>query len=150
MFTYLLYTSSSKISFNVVDFDYINPYLNFTFPMPLALGNHEFYIVHINNFCYAHSHKKNYLAEIAVSRFNLLNGVNADKVFHRMIKPGPLPLGYSYEAKKNSEESHQIPPPWGQDVPDNTTEVFRELVAFLMVIFTCFEMFGFKPSLFLF
>lgn len=47
---------------------------------------------------------------------------------------GPLPLGYSFEAKRNSEETHQLPIPSGQQAPDNTEQVFNDLVAFLLVV----------------
>lgn len=48
---------------------------------------------------------------------------------------GPLPLGYSYEAKRIADDTHQLPVPVGQDVPDNTEQVLLDLVAFLLVIF---------------
>lgn len=87
----------------------------------------------MNNFCHSNIHKRNYPAEIAVSRFNLLEGVDPEKIFHRIIAPGPLPLGYSYQAKKLSEDTHQLPPPAGPEAPDNTEEVVNNLVEFLLV-----------------
>lgn len=89
-----------------------------------------------------------------MSRFNLLDGVDPTKIFQRVVKPGeifsvmprtilktlifmvclgPLPLGYSFQAKKTSEETHQLPIPVGQDAPNNTAEVFNDLMAFLLV-----------------
>lgn len=74
-----------------------------------TLPDKEFYIIHVNYFCVCH--KQYYPAEIAVVRWNLRFGVKEDNVFHMMCKPGSLPVGYSAEAIKISEDTHKIPPP---------------------------------------
>lgn len=91
-----------------------------------------FYFIHVNHFCVTTSpNKKYYAAEIAVVRFTLGEGVTPDNVFHMIVKPGPLPIGYTFQAKKTSDDTHQLPFPMGQDAEDNLTQVMNSLMKFL-------------------
>lgn len=54
----------------------------------LGIGDHYFYFIHINNFCYSNTDQRYYPAEIAVVQFNFSNGI--EKIFHRLIKPGNI------------------------------------------------------------
>ncbi|XP_060530626.1 protein maelstrom 1 isoform X2 [Cylas formicarius] len=97
---------------------------------PEALANETFFIIHFNIFCYHQSSNQYYPAEVAAVCFNLKDGVKAGNVFHEFILPGPLPLGYSFEARQHSDETHQIAVPY-EDVENNMEEVFAKLVTFL-------------------
>lgn len=48
---------------------------------------HNFYLIHVNYFCKT-DHNEYFPAELAISEFSLLNGVQ--KVFHRFLHPGRL------------------------------------------------------------
>lgn len=52
------------------------------------IQNKNFYILHINYFCYVSGENQYYPAEIALSRFNLQNGVTEKDTYHAMCKPG--------------------------------------------------------------
>lgn len=101
--------------------------------MFLGLEYETFFLIHVNIFCSANG--RHYPAEIALAAFNLLEGVGPDDIFHRLVKPGPLPLGYAAEANIHSNQTHQISPPCGEDDEDNTRMVFNELLQFLTVSF---------------
>lgn len=96
-----------------------------------SLENEMIFLIHINTFCYANSTGRHYPAEIAISCFTLKDGVSSDSVFHRIVKSGPLPLGYAAEAMLHSKETHQLPPPLSGDDEDNTQQVFSEMISFL-------------------
>ncbi|KAK9870477.1 hypothetical protein WA026_008035 [Henosepilachna vigintioctopunctata] len=94
-----------------------------------ALNTHLFFIIHVNSFC-QHDFTKSYSpCEIGISAFSLQDGVQNRNVFHSMIKPGPLPLGYAATAQQHSNETHQIELPW--DDEDNQKTVFEKVMAFL-------------------
>ncbi|XP_025835039.1 protein maelstrom homolog [Agrilus planipennis] len=91
-----------------------------------------FHLISINEFCFFNGNKRFIPAEIAVIKFNLQDGVIADNVFHYIIKPGKLPLGYTADATKISNETHQLPVPLGIDKSeDNRHEVTEGLLKFL-------------------
>ena len=46
--------------------------------------------------------------EMAIAEYSLRNGIIRN--FHKYIDPGTIPLGYRYEAMRQSEATHQIPP----------------------------------------
>lgn len=52
----------------------------------------NFYIVHVNTFCYVTTANMYYPAEIAVCRFSLEKGVTENGVFHKMCHPGEILL----------------------------------------------------------
>lgn len=89
-----------------------------------------FFIIHINTFCYCANIDRYIPGEIAITCFNLEDGVQPQNVFHRIIKPGILPLGYASEAKLVAEQTHQLPPPLSAEEP-NIEEVFTEMKLFL-------------------
>ncbi|XP_028143294.1 protein maelstrom homolog [Diabrotica virgifera virgifera] len=96
------------------------------------LRDEMFFIIHINTFCYHASGDRYYPAEIAISCFSLEDGVLPQNVFHKIIKPGRLPLGYASDAKKQSEDSHQLPIPLTGDDDDNVEEVYTEMKEFIL------------------
>ncbi|KAK2710943.1 hypothetical protein QYM36_012194 [Artemia franciscana] len=52
--------------------------------------------------------EKEYLpCEVAIAKFSLKKGV--EKVYHCLIKPGQIPVGYAFAAKEHSEKTHEIP-----------------------------------------
>nr|CAI5827176.1 unnamed protein product [Callosobruchus analis] len=97
-----------------------------------VLPEEVFCIIHINIFVYCVAEKRYYPAEIAVSSFSLQDGIpNEESVFHKLVKPGQLPLGYAADAKLVSNETHQIDPPTFGDDEYNIEEVFYDLKKFL-------------------
>ncbi|VEN46933.1 unnamed protein product [Callosobruchus maculatus] len=97
-----------------------------------VLPEEIFCIIHINTFVYCVSEKRYYPAEIAVSSFSLQDGIpNEEHVFHKMVKPGQLPMGYAGDAKIMANETHQIDPPTYGDDDYNIEEVFYDLKKFL-------------------
>ncbi|XP_057651568.1 protein maelstrom homolog [Diorhabda carinulata] len=109
--------------------DYIND------TMRLASDNGRiqdefFFIIHINTFCYCANINRYIPGEIAITCFSLEDGVQTQNVFHRIIKPGIMPLGYASEAKLISEQTHQLPLPSSADEL-NIEEVFTEMKLFL-------------------
>ncbi|KAL3282473.1 hypothetical protein HHI36_005656 [Cryptolaemus montrouzieri] len=86
----------------------------------------------MNSFC-QHSQSKVYSpCEVAIAGFSLKQGVLNDNIYHAMIKPGPLPLGYAGIANQHSNETHQIElPRIGDEVEDNQEEIFEEIFEFL-------------------
>ncbi|KAJ8976825.1 hypothetical protein NQ317_011821, partial [Molorchus minor] len=90
-----------------------------------------FFIIHINTFCYCPAEERHYPAEIAISAFTLEDGVLPENVFHRMVKPGTLPLGFAHGAKLHSDETHQIKLPIMEGYECNTDEIFEDMKDFL-------------------
>ena len=82
-----------------------------------TVRTHLFYIGHVNYFCY-HAERDCYIpAELALSEFNLEDGVK--HTYHVLIDPSEIPSGYGFEAKKISEEIHGLPqPPYDQGEKD--------------------------------
>ncbi|CAG9761980.1 unnamed protein product [Ceutorhynchus assimilis] len=96
-----------------------------------TLANETFFIIHCNIFCHYPNMKRYYGAEIAVVCFNLKDGVKPGNVFHFMVKPGPLPMGYKFDAQQHSDNTHCIPIPTDDDEEDNTMEIYYALKSFL-------------------
>ncbi|PSN39466.1 hypothetical protein C0J52_20316 [Blattella germanica] len=74
----------------------------------LSLASCVFHLIDVNFYC----EQRNGTiipCEIAVAEFNLMDGVR--QVYHTLINPGEIPLGYVYSAEKHSSETHQIPLP---------------------------------------
>ncbi|XP_021938741.1 protein maelstrom homolog isoform X2 [Zootermopsis nevadensis] len=73
-----------------------------------SLQTNKFYLIHVNYYC---RHEKGMYTpcELALAEFNFVDGIRS--VYHTLINPGTIPLGYKYEANKHSEETHQIPVP---------------------------------------
>ncbi|XP_067011468.1 protein maelstrom homolog [Anabrus simplex] len=72
-----------------------------------ALLRFPFYFVHVNYYC---SKEGTYFpCEIGVAKFTLRKGI--DDSFHSLIEIEGIPMGYQYEAIKNSDETHGIPLP---------------------------------------
>ncbi|XP_019865850.1 protein maelstrom homolog [Aethina tumida] len=94
----------------------------------------NFFIIHINTFCYRDTEDKYYPAEIALLQFNLRDGVHEKNIFHRMVHPGTLPLGFTAAATLHSSTSHKIKPPPSYASPNtinNMEQVFKELCKFV-------------------
>ncbi|PNF15261.1 hypothetical protein B7P43_G01039 [Cryptotermes secundus] len=73
-----------------------------------SLPTYPFHLIHVNYYC----RQENGMytpCEVALSEFTLMDGVR--KVYHTLINPGNIPLGYKYEAERQSAETHQIPVP---------------------------------------
>ncbi|KAK9753892.1 piRNA pathway germ-plasm component [Popillia japonica] len=85
-----------------------------------------FYLMHINEFCYWEKEDQYFPAEIALGKFNLREGIIKEDIFHMLVHPGPLPLGYSAIVKVKSEETHQIQHMGNED---NTEEVLMGLIS---------------------
>ncbi|XP_066146624.1 protein maelstrom isoform X1 [Euwallacea fornicatus] len=94
----------------------------------LATGT--FFLVHCNIFCYLGAEDRFWPAEIALLAFDLKDGVKPENVFHRMVQPGPLPIGYKFDAKKHSEETHLISIPFDDD-KSNMETIYYELKLFI-------------------
>jgi protein maelstrom len=94
------------------------------------LDQHIFFIIHINYLTHYPAEDKFYICEIAVSAVCLRNGVV--DVFHRLVKPGKLPLGFYGSAKTHSKLTHQLLEFCHEEpYEDNTEEVFTEMVSFM-------------------
>jgi piRNA pathway germ-plasm component len=65
-------------------------------------------------------------AEVAVSKFTLDEGVV--DVFHTLINPGKLPLGFPGAAKDHSDKVHSIPPPPYAKGEDDYTKILEAIV----------------------
>ncbi|XP_019878625.2 protein maelstrom homolog [Aethina tumida] len=94
----------------------------------------NFFVIHINNFCYRQTVDKYYPAEIALLKFNLRDGVQEKNIFHSMVHPGQLPLGFTASARLHSQNTHRIKPPPSYASPsciNNMEQVFNELCKFV-------------------
>ncbi|RZB39135.1 Maelstrom domain containing protein [Asbolus verrucosus] len=94
------------------------------------LADEVFLIVHVNHLIYYPAEDEYLLCEIAICAFNLKNGI--ENVFHRIIKPGKLPLGFYGGALTHSKETHQLLE-IVQEEPfeNNTEEVFSDIICFM-------------------
>jgi len=70
------------------------------------LPQSHFYIIQANVFCLT-DEKGVVPAEIALARVSLANGV--EEVYHELVHPGPLPLGYRADCIYNASKTHKIP-----------------------------------------
>jgi len=70
------------------------------------LAQCQFYIIQANVFCLT-DEKGVVPAEISLARVSLANGV--EEVYHQLIHPGPLPLGYRADCIYNASKTHKIP-----------------------------------------
>ncbi|XP_050308163.1 protein maelstrom homolog [Anthonomus grandis grandis] len=95
------------------------------------LETEMFFLIDINIFCHYQMEDRYWPAEISVLCFNLKDGVKPENIFHSMIMPGPMPIGYKFDAKKHSDETHHIPVPYDDNVETNMEEVYFELKEFL-------------------
>jgi len=66
----------------------------------------QFYIIQANVFCLTDEGGV-VPAEISLARVSLANGV--EEVYHQLIHPGPLPLGYRADCIYNASKTHKIP-----------------------------------------
>lgn len=101
-----------------------------------SLKNHCFYLIHTNVYCYWGEKKKYIPAEVAISKFNLTNGVL--DTYHVFPAPhdtnGDIPLGYRYEVKQNTDSVHNIPDPRDFDLVERDWDkIRREVFDFLEV-----------------
>ncbi|XP_044253893.1 protein maelstrom 1 [Tribolium madens] len=96
----------------------------------MNLDEKIFLIIHVNHLTYYPSEDKYFICELAVAAVSLKSGI--EDVFHRIVKPGKLPLGFYGGALNHSKETHQLLE-IVQDEPyeNNTHEVFTELTYFL-------------------
>lgn len=96
-----------------------------------AMASETFFVIHCNIFCHYPPADHYVPAEIAVLRFSLKDGFKEENIFHYIVKPGGLPVGYKFEAKNHSDETHLIPIPFEDDENDNQEEIYFNLKAFL-------------------
>ncbi|KRT81651.1 hypothetical protein AMK59_5331 [Oryctes borbonicus] len=90
-----------------------------------TIKDQYFYLMHVNAFCHWEKEDRHFPAEIALAKFNLRNGIITEDVYHKLVHPGPLPLGYSAIAKITAQETHQIQ---HMENEDNTEEVLMGLI----------------------
>lgn len=95
-----------------------------------SLPAYSFHLIHVNYYC----RQENGMytpCELALSEFNLMDGVR--KVYHTLINPGNIPLGYKYEAERRSADTHQIPvPPEEFGGETDYVKILRTIKQFLM------------------
>lgn len=73
-----------------------------------SLQTYPFHLIHVNYYC--RQENGNFTpCEIAVAEFSFLEGIK--RVYHTLINPGNIPLGYKFEAVTHSQQTHQIPVP---------------------------------------
>lgn len=66
----------------------------------------DFYIMGFNILCATDD--GTYLPnEVGIVKYSLNHGIQ--DIFHKFINPGPIPVGYTSDAKAHSETTHQIP-----------------------------------------
>lgn len=96
-----------------------------------CIDEEVFLIIHMNYLVHVIKADKYYVCEVAVAPFSLHEGVMGP-VFHEIVKPGRLPLGYNGPAQLHSNPTHQMLD-LVQDEPleNNTEEVFHRLIDFL-------------------
>jgi len=70
------------------------------------LSHFHFYIIQANVFCLTDEGGV-VPAEISLARVSLSSGV--EEVYHELIHPGPLPLGYRADCIYNASKTHKIP-----------------------------------------
>lgn len=87
-----------------------------------------FYFMHVNYYCRVEE-KQFIPCELAICQFNFALG--AFNFYHTLINPGELPLGYAFEAKKRSDETHQIPLPPPSSAETNYSKILLNLVKFM-------------------
>ncbi|XP_059617221.1 protein maelstrom homolog [Phlebotomus argentipes] len=75
------------------------------------LGCMKFYVIHVNYFCEsrANGKVKYSAAELAILEFSLQDGVG--RGMHMLINLDTLPYGFTFEAKRHSSETHDLPLP---------------------------------------
>lgn len=88
----------------------------------------EFYFISFGYFCVL-SDGRYVPAEVGAIRYCMEEGVM--EKFHMLINPGPLPLGKSLEAKKHSDNFHQLPVPPSALGEANFEEIANKLGMFL-------------------
>ncbi|XP_047115467.1 protein maelstrom homolog [Schistocerca piceifrons] len=87
-----------------------------------------FYFMHVNYYCRVEE-KQFIPCELAICQFNFALG--AFNFYHTLINPGELPLGYAFEAKKRSDETHQIPLPPPSSAEKNYSKILLNVVKFM-------------------
>ncbi|KAJ3659285.1 hypothetical protein Zmor_010981 [Zophobas morio] len=96
----------------------------------MNLDEHMFLIIHINHLTHYPNEDRFFICEIAIAALNLKNGI--EEVYHSIVKPGKLPLGFYGGALAHSKETHQLIDLAQEDpCQDNTQEVFGEVTQFL-------------------
>ncbi|CAH0560062.1 unnamed protein product [Brassicogethes aeneus] len=96
-----------------------------------SIDTKTFFVLYINSFVYQETEDRYFPAEIGLLSFNLREGVLQENIYHSMIQPGQLPMGYFNEAMIISNEKHKIQPPSSLDTGDNTEKVFNEICEFI-------------------
>lgn len=90
-----------------------------------------FLIIHINHLTHIVTENIYFICEIAISAFSLKNGI--EEIFHRIVQPGKLPLGYAGPARAHSKETHQLfDLVQDEPFPNNTHEVFQDMINFMV------------------
>lgn len=68
-----------------------------------------FYILSFNYFTKETAQSRYYPCELGLVQFSIKNGIT--KKFHKLLNPGPLPLGHAFLAKDHGDKTHQLPVP---------------------------------------
>ncbi|CAI8040592.1 Protein maelstrom homolog [Geodia barretti] len=91
----------------------------------------NFFLIDIQSLCEISDkpHARYQPCEIALVDFTLHSGIC--RTFHRFIAPGPLPLGYRYEAQRCSEATHEIPISGFDQAMDDYRQLVWEVESFI-------------------
>lgn len=71
--------------------------------------------------------------EIAVIAYSLVHGIQ--QKFHSFIHPGPIPMGYRYDAQSQSERTHMLP----VDGLDQSNRDYRNELSKLQTFISSFQ-----------
>ncbi|XP_069689384.1 protein maelstrom homolog [Periplaneta americana] len=95
-----------------------------------SLLSYKFYVIHVNYYCRLEN--GTFLpCELGLVEFSLLDGIT--KTYHTLINPGGIPMGYNYQAKKYSEDTHSIPvPPDEFGGESNHPKILEKVKQFVM------------------
>ncbi|PIK56219.1 hypothetical protein BSL78_06857 [Apostichopus japonicus] len=88
----------------------------------------KFYFIAFQTLCKLPNDMGYLPCEVACAEYTLRNGIK--RVYHRFLRPDPIPIGYRYTCKSNSENTPPIPIEGHEDAT-GIIRSLRELVAFI-------------------
>jgi protein maelstrom len=91
---------------------------------------YKFYFLDIQGFCELKELKRDRWlpCEIAIAEFSLIHGIHT--TFHQFVDPGPIPMGYRYEAQSQSERTHMVPVEGFELATKNYRQLLTDLKSF--------------------
>ncbi|XP_041981194.1 protein maelstrom homolog [Aricia agestis] len=85
----------------------------------------DFYLMDVNSYC--KTNMAYLIGESTLLRFNLRDGVK--DIYHQVINPGKIPLGYTYDVKIGCEElGLQMP---DEDNPSDQIQILANIIDYL-------------------